>query len=82
MKVKLKKKLESYNSQKDKMIAKRGISLIVLVVTIIIMLILFTAILLTLATNTPIESAEEAKLRNDLQVIKEECLRGNNNEKI
>ena len=71
MKVKLKKKLESYNSQKDKMIAKRGISLIVLVVTIIIMLILFTAILLTLATNTPIESAEEAKLRNDLQVIKE-----------
>ena len=71
MKVKLNKKLESYNFLKEKMLAKRGISLIVLVVTIIIMLILFTAILLTLATNTPIESAEEAKLRNDLQVIKE-----------
>ena len=59
------------NNIKIKCKNEKGISLIVLVITIIIMIILFSAIILAMTSNSPIDSAREAKLRNDLQVIKE-----------
>ena len=40
---------------------KKGISLIVLIITIAIILILAGAVILSVATNRPIESAEEAR---------------------
>ena len=45
---------------------KRGISLIVLVITIIIIIILAGAVILNLADNNPIDSAEKSKIMSDL----------------
>jgi hypothetical protein len=51
---------------------KKGISLIVLVITIIIIIILAGSVILSLADNNPIASASEAKLKSDIDAIKSE----------
>ncbi len=48
---------------------RRGISLIVLVITIIIIAILAGGVILTLSTNNPINSANEAAFKSDLDAI-------------
>lgn len=50
---------------------KKGISLIVLVITIIVMIILAATIILTLDGNNIIGKAQEAKTKNDTASIKE-----------
>ena len=45
---------------------KRGISLIVLAITIIVMIILASAIVLSLTNNNMVDSAKEATAANDL----------------
>ena len=51
---------------------KKGISLIVLVITIIVIIILAVAVILSIANNNPIESAKEARFKNDMKNIEEE----------
>ena len=51
---------------------KQGISLIVLIVTIIVLIILATSIILTLSKNNPIESAREAKFKEDVRRFQDE----------
>ncbi len=51
---------------------RRGISLIVLVITIIVIIILAGAIILNLSKNNPIESARKAKFLNDIDTFKSE----------
>lgn len=53
-------------------INKRGISLIVLVITIIIMIILAGAILLNLAEDNPIDDANETKFKADITAYRDE----------
>jgi hypothetical protein len=48
---------------------KIGISLIVLVITIIVIIILAGAVILTLSANNPINSANEAVFKSDLDAI-------------
>lgn len=50
----------------------RGISLIVLIVTIIVIIILAVAVILTLSKNNPIESAREARFKEDIRNIQDE----------
>lgn len=51
---------------------KKGISLIVLVITIIIIIILASSVILSMANNNPIEAANEAKFKNDIQTFNTE----------
>jgi len=51
---------------------KRGISLIVLVITIIVMIILASAIILSLSGNGIIFKTNKAKFQNDIATMKEE----------
>ncbi len=53
-------------------IKDRGISLIVLIITIIVIIILAGAIILSLTSNSTIEKAKEAKIRNDISFIQEQ----------
>lgn len=53
---------------------KKGISLIVLMITIIVMLILVSVIVLTFSNNNPIKNANEAKFKSDLSGFREELL--------
>ena len=50
-----------------KLTQKKGISLIVLVVTIIVIIILAAAVILTVGKNNPVESAKEAKFKEDIR---------------
>ena len=50
----------------------RGISLIVLVITIIVVIILASAVILNVTKNNPIESAKKAKFLSDMDSIKTE----------
>ena len=50
---------------------KRGISLIVLVITIIVIIILAVAVILSIANNNPISNANEAVDANDIATLKE-----------
>ena len=52
-----------------KLTQKRGISLIVLIVTIIVIIILAAAVILTVGKNNPVESAREAKFKEDIQTF-------------
>ncbi|MDD3304476.1 MAG: hypothetical protein PHP54_06150, partial [Clostridia bacterium] len=52
--------------------AKRGISLITLVITIIVIIVLAAAVILTLNNNNPVENAKEAIFRNDVASIHEQ----------
>src|SRR5574344_168784 len=60
------------NSMKKYMKEKEGISLIVLIVTIIVMIILASTVILTLNQNNPIESAKEAAFKSDISNIQDE----------
>ncbi|MDD2376307.1 MAG: SUMF1/EgtB/PvdO family nonheme iron enzyme [Clostridia bacterium] len=52
--------------------SKKGISLIVLVITIIVIIILAGAVILSLATNNPIESANEALFKTNVDAYNSE----------
>ena len=51
---------------------KRGISLIVLIVTIIVIIILAAVVILTLSKNNPIESAKEARFKEDVRAVQDQ----------
>ena len=51
---------------------RRGISLIVLIITIIVVIILAAVIILTLSKNNPIESAKEARFKEDVRTFQDE----------
>ena len=51
---------------------KRGISLIVLIVTIIVIIILAAVVILTLSKNNPIESAREARFKEDIRTVQDQ----------
>ena len=51
---------------------KQGISLIVLILTIIVVIILAAVVVLTLTKNNPIESAKEARFKNDVRTFQDE----------
>ena len=55
-----------------KLTQKRGISLIVLIVTIIVIIILAAAVILTVSKNNPIDSANEAKFKEDLRSFQDD----------
>ena len=50
----------------------RGISLIVLVITIVVTIILVSVILLNLQNNNPIDSAKEVRFKSDIDNFKDE----------
>ena len=50
----------------------KGISLIVLIVTIIVIIILAAVVILTLSKNNPIESAKEARFKEDVRTFQDE----------
>ena len=51
---------------------KRGISFIVLIITIIVVIILAAVVILTLSKNNPIESAKEARFKDDVRTFQDE----------
>ena len=51
---------------------KNGISLIVLIVTIIVVIILAAVVILTLSKNNPIESAKEARFKEEVRTFQDE----------
>ena len=51
---------------------KRGISFIVLIITIIVVIILAAVVILTLSKNNPIESAKEARFKEDVRTFQDE----------
>ena len=50
----------------------KGISLIVLIITIIVVIILVALVILTLSKNNPIESAKEARFKEDVRLFQDE----------
>ena len=56
-------------AMKDK---KEGISLLVLIITIIVMIILASAVILSITGNNPISRANETKVKTDLTALKDE----------
>lgn len=53
---------------------KKGISLIVLVITIIVIIILAGSVILNLSKNNPIESAKKAKFLSDIDTFKSDLV--------
>ena len=51
---------------------KKGISLIFLIITIIVVIILAAVVILTLSKNNPIESAKEARFKEDVRTFQDE----------
>ena len=51
---------------------KKGISLIMLIITIIVVIILAAVVILTLSKNNPIESAKEARFKEDVRTFQDE----------
>lgn len=51
---------------------KKGISLIVLIITIIVVIILTAVVILTLSKNNPIDSAKEARFKEDVRTFQDE----------
>jgi len=54
------------------MMKNKGISLIVLIITIIVIIILSGTVILSLATNNPIDSTKYAVFYNDMKILEEE----------
>lgn len=54
------------------MIKKKGISLVVLIITIIVMIILAVTVILTITKNNPIESAKEVVFKEDVRAFQDE----------
>ena len=50
----------------------KGVSLIVLIVTIIVIVILAATVILTISKNNPIESAREARFKEDIRMFQDE----------
>jgi type II secretory pathway pseudopilin PulG len=55
-----------------KLTQKKGVSLIVLIVTIIVVIILAATVILTISKNNPIESAKEARFKEDMRTFQDE----------
>ena len=55
-----------------KLTQKKGISLIVLIVTIIVIIILAAAVILTITKNNPVDSAKEAKFKEDVKAFQDD----------
>ena len=53
-------------------LTRKGISLIVLIVTIIVIIIVAVAVILTLSKNNPVESAREARFKEDITSMQDE----------
>ena len=51
---------------------KKGISLIVLIITIIVVIILAAVVIITISKNNPIESAKEARFKEDVRTFQDE----------
>ena len=51
---------------------RRGVSLIVLIITVIVVIILAVTVILTLSKNNPIESAKEATFKEDVRAYQDE----------
>lgn len=51
---------------------KRGISLIVLIITIIVIAILAATVIISMNKNNPISSSKEAKFKSDISAIQTE----------
>ena len=58
--------------KRGKYMKRRGISLIVLIITIIVVIILAAVVILTLSKNNPIESAKEARFKEDVRTFQDE----------
>ena len=57
------------NKNFKKLDYKKGISLIVLIITIVVIIILAAVVVLTINKNNPIESAKEAKFKEDIRTF-------------
>ena len=55
-----------------KLTHKKGISLIVLIITIIVIIILAAAVILTISKNNPVDSAKEAKFKEDVRSFQDD----------
>lgn len=55
-----------------KLTQKRGISLIVLIITIIVIIILAAVVILNISKNNPVESAKEAKFKEDIRSFQDD----------
>ena len=51
---------------------KNGLSLIVLIITIIVVIVLASVVILTISKNNPIESAKEARFKDDVRAFQDE----------
>ena len=76
-KCKNKKEVGKYMKNKEKnnftkLTQKKGVSLIILIVTIIGIIILAAAVILTLSKNNPVESAREATFKEDIRSFQNE----------
>ena len=63
--------VNEYISKNNKKDVKKGISLVALVIVIIILLILTTTIVITVLGDNPIEDANEATIKSDIQAMKD-----------
>lgn len=63
---------EMYRSNFTKLTQKKGISLIVLIVTIIVIIILAAVVILNISKNNPVESAKEARFKEDVRKFQDE----------
>ena len=52
--------------------SNKGLSLIVLIITIIVVIILASVVILTISKNNPIESAKEARFKEDIRSFQDE----------
>ena len=66
------RKKTKVNKNFTKLTQKRGISLIVSVVTIIVIIILAAVVILTVSKNNPVESAREATFKEDLRSFRDD----------
>lgn len=63
---------EMYRSNFTKLTQKKGISLIVLIVTIIVIIILAAVVILNISKNNPVESAKEARFKEDVRSFQDD----------
>ena len=69
--MKLKEKTD-VNKNFTKLTQKKGISLIVLIITIIVIIILAAVVILNISKNNPVESAKEARFKEDVRSFQED----------
>ena len=61
-----------YKEDFTKLTQKKGISLIVLIITIIVIIILAAVVILNISKNNPVESAKEARFKEDVRSFQED----------